>query len=205
MAVLNKAVFHAEYFPAVDWYALWLQEEISVIDTSEYFVRKSNRNRCMVNGPNGAIMLSVPLEGGRNQKIRMKDVKIANHEKWATVHWRTLDACYRRTPFFEYFEMELQAIFSRKYNFLVDLNLATLDFYNKALKVKKEVILDSNFTLGATSEIVDYRFQHPLCKPLEPYMQPFVERNGFIADLSMLDMLFCIGKESLDRIKNSFQ
>lgn len=200
MAVSNKAVFHAEYFPDITWYSLWLNSDVAIIDAHEFFVRKSNRNRCWVTGPNGKIMLSVPLEGGRNQKIKMKDLKIANHEKWAQVHWRTLDACYRRTPFFEFFDMELQAIFTKKFNFLVDLNLATLDFYNKALKVKKEILLASDVESPNQTDMLDYRIHLPDLPKCEPYLQPFAERNGFVRDLSMLDMLFCCGKQSLKKI-----
>ena len=190
----NISVFHAEYFPSIDWYSLWLQSEQAVIDQYEYFERKSNRNRCWVNGPNGKIMLSVPLDGGRNQKCRMKDLRIANHEKWAQVHWRTLDACYRRSPFFEFFELELNALFHTKFDFLLELNLATLAFLNKCLQVKKECLVSVAYVEDFQH---DYRLNLPLQQSRIPYTQPFSDRHGFVPELSMLDALFCCGRASL--------
>lgn len=198
-----KSVFHIEYFPSIKWYALWLQSEQAMLDQYEYFERKSNRNRCWVSGPNGKIMLTVPLDGGRNQRVKMKDLKIANHEKWSQVHWRTLDACYRRSPFFEYFEHELNAIFLKRHTFLIDLNIATLEFYNKVLRIKNGVYLSQSYIEPSDLALEDFRSNVFSKVSIQVYLQPFDLKNGFISDLSMLDMIFCLGNEAIFHLRNA--
>jgi hypothetical protein len=162
----------------------------------EYFPCKSFRNRCNITGPNGPISLSVPLLGGRNQKIKMKDLQIANQEKWQLLHWRTLDACYRRTPFFEYFEADIHRIYTQKHQFLLDLNLQTLDTVNKLLRQKKTYPLTENYIEQTNRAYIDKRNEKATEVADLSYLQPFSTRFGFTPGLSILDMLFCCGNQT---------
>lgn len=194
MSKLESCLLDCEYFPTIQWFEIFLNSDIVVLERYEYFERKSYRNRCIVAGPNGAITLSVPLAGGRNQKSIMKDVRIAYNENWQAQHWKTIKTCYNSTPYFEYFEPEIFNFFQTKFEFLVEMNVASIELVLRLGKIKKEFRFTEFYSKEVSCE--DYR------KSFSPentenqksslsYIQPFADRFGFIPNLSILDMLFC--------------
>lgn len=203
MSEQQTTLLNCEYFPSINWYRDFVYAEKIVIEQFENFVRTTERNRCHVTGPNGKITLTVPLLGGRNQRSNMKDIKVANQEKWQHQHWGTLDACYRRTPFFEYFEPILQPIFLKQYNFLLDLNLDTLQVINNLIKYKKEFSLSEKYYDMHERHFIDKRSKHAVEANEISYLQPFQDRNGFISGLSILDLLFCAGNQAVVLLSNS--
>jgi len=207
MSDLQCVLLECEYFPCISWYRNFLLHEQIIIEQCENFQRASLRNRCYVAGPNGKLALSVPLQEGRNQKTLMKDVKISYREKWQHVHWRTLLACYNRTPYFEYFQHLLEPLFEKKYTYLMDLNINSLQAMNQCVSVKKEISLTENFLFIQPTEILDLRYSFNAANSEDgnaiSYIQPFEEKNGFIKGLSMLDMLFCTGKQATELLLSS--
>ena len=195
----KNVLLDCEIFPCIAWYKTFLQTENVAIEQHEFFERTSFRNRTLLAGPNGLITLSIPLLGGRNQKKSMKDIQISFEENWQILHWKTIESCYRRSPYFEYYADEIQQLILKKINFLVDYNIECLHTINKLLLVKKEFELTSIFEKNPNSEILDYRnkfsvHDYDTISNLPNYIQVFQERNGFKNNLSILDMLFCVGK-----------
>jgi len=186
-----------EYFPCWDWFQTFVNASNSRMEQHEYFVRKSYRNRCYVAGPNGVICLSVPLEGGRNQRTIMKDIKICTDEDWQAVHWKTLESCYGRSVYFEYYSDALRAYYEKTYTYLLDANIASLELLLKLLLLQKPIQLTDAFEKDV---FVDKRAaflpteRSGIVQPT--YMQPFSDRHGFEPNLSMLDYLFCCGRWS---------
>ncbi len=188
-------IMDCEFFPCWDWFHTFEKSSNVLLEQYEFFVRTSYRNRTYVAGPNGAICLSVPLLGGRNQKTIMKDIRICNDEYWQALHWKTLESCYRRSVYFEYFEDELRPYYSKKFDFLIDANMASLELILKLLQIKKDYALT---TVYEDEVVNDFRnvFLPNRRRDVDqiPYVQPFSDRNGFEANLSMLDYLFCCGR-----------
>lgn len=207
MRVEQSALLESEYFPCMAWYREFMRHEQVVIEQFEYFERATLRNRCYVAGPHGRLCLSVPLEGGRNQKQLMKDIRISNREAWQVQHWRTLEACYRRSPYFGYFEAELQHFFTRPFRFLLDLNSESLRLINDCLKVKHTFDYSGAWqdVPGAGCLDLRARFTAKEYMPDPPvvYTQPFAERQGFVGGLSMLDLLCCAGKHGLEALRDT--
>ena len=136
----------------------------------------------------------------------MKDVRISNLENWQALHWKTLTSAYRRSPWFEYFESDLEALYEKKFDFLLDWNMACLEWANSALGISPEITLTDRFekTYDPASGIVDKRDhlqpgQVPEGSPV--YAQVFGERTGFVPNLSILDLLFCEGKRAVELLK----
>ncbi len=200
MSSVQTTLLDCEYFPSIEWYKDYLTADEVLIEQYEYFVRASGRNRCYVCGPNGKIALTVPLLGGRNQKTLMKDVKISYDEKWQHQHWYTLDACYRRTPFFEYFEQSIFGFYQKKHTFLLDLNLNSIEVMNQLMKLKNTLLLSNEYVNNIEDHNVDKRNRLKLKSVQIEYLQPFGERHGFVSGLSMLDLLFCMGNRSKELI-----
>ena len=200
MSDVQTTLLDCEYFPCIGWYRQFVRSENILIEKQEYFQRATLRNRCYVAGPNGRLALSVPLEGGRNQRSFMHDLRISNQVKWQTQHWKTIQACYGRSPYFTYFEDSLVLIFTKRYEFLVDLNLDSIELMNRLLSLKKEFTVTESYQKEYPDPVNDFRstFTTDTLTPDDiHYLQPFEDKNGFISGLSMLDMLLCAGKQSL--------
>ncbi|MGN7721855.1 WbqC family protein [Chitinophaga sp. 22620] len=199
-------LIESQYFPSIYFYKTLIEAEILQIERYEHYQKVSFRNRCYIAGPNGVILLSVPLSKGKNQRTVMKDVRISNEENWQALHWKTLTSAYRRSPWFEYFEPELENLYEQRFEFLLDWNMACLEWANNALGVHPEIRLTDSFrkTYDPAEGIIDKRDHMvpgglPDSAPV--YTQVFGERTGFFPNLSILDLLFCEGKRGLELLK----
>src|ERR1043165_2589546 len=105
----------SQYFPLIHYYKTLINHYILQIERYEHYQKLSYRNRCYIAGPNGTILLSVPLAKGKNQRTVMKDVRISNEENWQSQHWKTLVSAYRRSPWFEYYEEDLLSLYERPF------------------------------------------------------------------------------------------
>ncbi len=205
MSKSEITLLDSEYFPCIAWYRVFLQAASVCIEQYEHYERTTFRNRCEVSGPNGKIVLSVPLERGRNQRTVMKDIRVCNREKWQSLHWKTLCASYRRAPYFEYYEEHFIRFFETPFTFLLDVNHESLALLQTLLKTDKQHALTTSYT-KQPDETVDWRQRFtPLSRveDLPAYMQNFEERHGFLSNLSMLDMLFSCGHRATTLLQQS--
>jgi hypothetical protein len=159
----------------------------------------SFRNRYIIAGANGPCSLSIPVAGGREQKVLIKDIQVDYSGNWNIKHWRTISSSYANSPFFAYYEDAVRNILLSKDKFLFDLNLKILSWLIKVLNIKVLVEFTEQFSLIYLNED-DYRgkllpknFQNERdnWKPLYP--QVFGDRMPFQPNLSILDLLFCEG------------
>jgi len=187
-----------QYFGTVDYYKMLFQYTYINIEQCEYYQKLSFRNRCMVPGANGIIQLSVPLENGRNQRSLIKEVKIAYKDNWVLQHCRSLEACYNRAPFFEFYRDELFELLETRPIFLFDFNLSLMEWVLKKLKANLQIEFTQAYTSNPVPEIMDAR---NLIVPKNQgthndylkYTQVFQDRIGFKPNMSILDLLFCVG------------
>ena len=208
MNQVNRLIIDLQYFPTINYYITLYQYTDIIFEQYDYHRKMSFRNRCMIAGANGPINLSVPIMGGREQRVITKDVKIDNSEKWQIQHWRSVISSYNRSPFFEYFEEDLKSLFSRKFIFLLDWNLACMNWletYNDknrhfTCSVKYLKVYDPE----AFDDLRDWFFPRWLEERVKgpvTYRQVFEDKNGFIPNLSVLDFLFCEGPQSLNQLQ----
>lgn len=198
-------LIESQYFPPIDSYRALLKHDILQIEKCEHYQKVSYRNRCYLAGPNGRMILSVPLTKGKNQRTIMKDVKISNEEKWQSLHWKTLVSAYRRSPWFEYYEEDLQELYEKPFQFLLDWNMACFEWMNSRLGINLPVMFTESYQKHPEG-VTDAR-EKILPGSVLPdppvYTQVFQDRTGFLPGMSVLDLLFCEGKQSLEILKNS--
>ena len=194
-------------FPQISWWCHAIRVEKVSWDTSEHFQKMSARNRYSISAAGGAVKMSVPLLGGRDQRTAMKDVLISNEQDWQKRHWRTLVSVYNRSPYFEFYAHTLQALFSQKEERLVDFNLLSIHWLMQQLKLtfREETLPDYQKSypdaLFDIRQIAIFKETKSLDFPL--YSQVFSDRSAFIPDLSLLDLLFAQGPYTLQWLRDN--
>jgi hypothetical protein len=152
-------------------------------------------NRAVIPTANGLANLSVPLVGGRENHEVLGQVRIDNSQRWQTRHWRTITSAYRRSPWFEFYEPELESFYSRPYERLVDWNLDLYRWTLRTLKADQEIIMLEQAPAEGTYQSTPACprpsvFQdESYCGDLRTYSQVFQDRIGFQPNVSILDLL----------------
>ena len=173
-----------------------------ILDSGEHFRKMSYRNRYRISGANNSILLSIPLVNGRNQHSQMKEVLIHNEERWQVQHWRTLVSVYKRSPYFDHYEESLRPLFETSYAYLIDFNRDSIEWVGKQLKLRFEIREADGFVIDYPAGDVDLRNVKQPVSLLPEYHQVFEDRIGFLADLSILDMLFSEGPHCVEQLKS---
>ena len=198
-----KLLVDSQYFPPVTLFRMSIRFSNVNIDVYDPWRKMSFRNRCVVVGGNGPINLSIPVVEGREQKKPFKEVMIDNRKRWQVQHWRTIVSCYNRSPWFSFFEPELEELYRQPVDLLGDWNRTCFEWVTKKLGV--DIHADySEYVPGGNGdeEVVDWRNKltpksiQTEVTDLVQYHQVFEDRIGFIPNLSILDLLFCEGKNA---------
>lgn len=201
------------YFAPIRYFSkLAVYPEI-YLEQHENFIKQTYRNRTTILGANGPVSLIVPVEKGREQKIRIKDLRIAYDEEWQRNHWRTIFSAYNSSPFFEYYADDLEPFFRKKYDFLFDFNLKITETLIEILELDVELKLTADFEqipdtcLNFREQISPktHRISHDPHFIAQPYTQVFSEKFGFLPDLSILDLLFNEGPSAHSLLEECFQ
>jgi len=192
-----------QYFPPVTFYRTLTPETHIVFEQYETYQKMSFRNRTMIAGANGIILLSIPLETGREQKKLIRDVRIDASKKWQMEHWRSIGSAYNRSPWFDHYRDELEGLYQKKYEFLFDWNLACFEWTLRKLGLRTTVSLTEDYYPDYNSDgHIDSRNallpRNYLDQDLVKYRQVFEDRIGFLPNLSILDLLFCEGKHAME-------
>jgi len=194
-----NVLIDSQYFYGVDAYKTLYNASHIKIDVYENFKKMSFRNRCRIAGANGLIELSIPLEGGRDQKRLMKDLRISYREDWQRNHWGAIFSAYGRSPWFEHFRDDLVRFYEKKVIYLVDWNTGIFEWTN--LKLGRSLPTDFTESYQKTydhwvdlrNEFLPKTVAQKSPQNLPRYHQVFEQKHGFIPNLSVLDLLCCEG------------
>ena len=199
-------LLHPTYFPSISHCVAMAQSEKIVFEMEDNFQKQTNRNRTYIYSPNGIQLLNIPVKHSKQIHQKTKDIRIENDFDWQKQHFKSLEAAYRSSPFFEFFEDEILPIFNRKHQFLMDLNLETMEFVSKCLRMKFDYETTTEYFHEIDSNaVLDFRTLVDGKKDksqFESYTQVFDDKHGFLNNLSVLDLLFNEGKYALDYLKN---
>lgn len=205
MQKIDCGIFSIAYLPPVSYVAQIMCCAKIVFEINEFYIKQTYRNRCKILTANGIMDLSVPVEKPNGTKTTVKNIRIANNENWQTIHWRAMEAAYNKSPFFEFYKDDFLPFFTEKYNFLFDFNLKLLqkifelleiDFYEFSLTDKYFEIKENEFDFRSAFNSKTTKTLH-----YSPYYQVFTERNGFVSNLSIIDLLFNLGNEAAGYLK----
>ncbi|WP_299260979.1 WbqC family protein [uncultured Aquimarina sp.] len=203
---MKTTLLHPMYFGSIEQYVTMAQSDSIVFENEDNYQKQTYRNRTYIYGANGKLLLTIPIKHiGNGTKQLYKNVRIENEFPWQLHHWKSLQSAYRTSPFFEYYEDELIHLFEKRKDFLLDFNYECM-----------EVIFDCLQSSTSYSKTRDYQKDHEDRNDmrilvsskkedtyeLDTYIQVFSDKHGFIPNLSILDLLFNEGTNTLTYLEN---
>jgi len=201
-------IVHLEFFPCIKEIILFEKLKNVSVDIFENFPKQTFRNRATVLSSQGLLNIIVPTKNNGAKKILMKDVEISYSEKWNIEAWRTIFSCYGKSPFFIYYADKVKEILFKKYKYLIDLNLETFLFVQQAMNLQSQLNITSHYIDRKENNYRDMLLPKNRITDginLNPYYQCFDAKFKFQTNLSSLDLLFNLGNESNDYIRNAIQ
>jgi hypothetical protein len=196
----SGAVLPMCYLPPIEWFVeLNKYKPNVVLEREEHFPKQTYRNRASIYSPDGVLSLVVPVVKGAKNHTKIKDVKISYDFNWQRLHWMSLQGCYRRSSYFEYYEDAFAPFYEDKPVYLFDYNEELLATILKLLKINQPIHFTETYEAEYPS-LVDLRSNiHPkkdAAFEQKPYFQLFEERHGFQKNLSIVDLLFNQGPQA---------
>ena len=194
---MTTACLSTTYFGPVQWYQKLYRYDQVVIDGEERFLKQTYRNRCLIATTQGVQALTVPVV--HDSKSSISDVLISDHGNWRHLHWQALQSAYGDSAFFEYYEDDLRPFFKENnWERLVDYNDAICRKVCELLDIQPSIVHQSS------QDCSDFRLVINPKHPLEDsefmprkYYQVYQQKHGFLSNLSILDLLFNMGPESI--------
>lgn len=175
-----------------------------VLEVHGNYQKQTHRNRTYIAHNNGRLLLNIPIKHKKDGlRQQMNSVIIENDFPWQSHHWKSIQTAYRTSPFFEYYEYDLQHLFTKPVSNLLDLNIKIFNLLCDILGIEVAIsktqdyehqpnILDLRSLIEVKSSI-DYKF--------EVYTQVLQEHHGFLPNLSVLDLLFNEGPNALNYLE----
>jgi len=203
---LKKIALDLQYLPCLEYFTVLRGVDEVFLFPRDRYERQSYFNRTSILLANKVQTLSVPIQG-RRPRISLTEVRIDSEQKWVSNHLRGIQSGYGKAPFFEYFFPYFEEALSRQETHLWTLNLELLTICLKLLRWPVKLTLVENERL--LEDVIDLRGRIvPSCSYLDrPFYQeePYGQNFGpnFVPNLSILDLLFCLGGEANDLLSKS--
>ena len=197
---MERILLSTTYFGPIQWYQKLYRAERVFLERCETFQKQTYRNRCLIATTNGIQALTVPVERDAEQ---IGSVRISDHGNWRHLHWNALKSAYGESPFFDYYQDDIRPFFEQRWDYLLDFNEAIRKKMCELLDIEPIVSLTETF-IAPEGLAGDFRSairpKHP-----EPdsdftpkrYYQVYEQKHGFLPNLSILDLLFNMGPESV--------
>lgn len=198
-------LLHPTYFPNIAHFVAMAKASEVTFEMEDNFVKQTYRNRAYIYGANGKLALNIPVVHSQKNRQKYKDVTIFNEENWQSQHWKSLLSAYRTSPFFEFYEDELQPLFTEKAEFILDFNLKCFETICDCLQLDVNIEKTDAFEKEVTDKtdariLVNAKKEIP--QNFEHYTQVFGDKHGFIPNLSILDLLFNEGPNTLNYLES---
>ena len=194
------------YLPSIPYLSKFLSHPQILLEQHENYRKRSFRNRTLIATANGVLRLSVPLEKGKNEQLNIRKVRISYEENWPQRHWTAIQSAYGKAPYFVYYADDIRPLLEAKPTFLFELNLSILDTLFQILDLRPNVQLTQAYLPETPVGMVDFRnritpqnyadYRDENYRAV-PYPQVFMEKTGYLPNLSILDLIFCQGPEAV--------
>jgi len=200
------------YFGPIQYYSKLISFEKVIIERFEHYPKQTCRNRCMIYGANGPQILTVPVTKGNRLKIYTKDIQIDYTTNWPKIHFKAIESAYRCSPFYLYYIDYLLPFYNKKYSFLYDFNLDITHTVCQLIGITPIINETDHYITNLSGDELDFRNSiHPKQLMVKPdqqfappvYRQVFEPKLGFVANLSVIDLIFNTGPDAMKLLLES--
>ena len=207
------------WFPPVSYFALIAKgmvlspentiPSIVYIEACENYQKQSWRNRCRILAADGPAYLNFPIVHEGSHELPITEIKVDYSTPWVLKTKRAIASAYESSAFFDYYKDDLFSILDSHPETLFELDMRIIRFFLDKTGIAADLRLTDTFQ--PSSGVDDYReVLHPkrpntVLKDLgleKPYFQVFARKYGFTSDLSIMDLLFNEGPDSICYLKN---
>lgn len=193
------------YWPNLHYFFYVLHAESVFIEKYEHYQKQSFRNRTQILSANGILNLSIPVINNNKQLIT--DIEICYKENWQKNHWRAITSAYKNSPYFEFFEEDIKPFYSVQHKNLFEYNFLQLQLILKLLKKSKPIYFSDFYKIKIENQLDFRNLIHPkiniesdesIANTINTsYYQTFSSKFDFTPNLSILDILFNTGLETI--------
>lgn len=169
------------------WHAI-IQSESNYIHINHTFQKQSYLSQFEIMTSNGKLKLSIPTQKS-TRKGMYSEVLIDYSNNWQTELWRSIQNAYSKSPFFLYYGYKLEEVILKRHLKLIDLNWELLKVLGSCIHKPLDIELEKE-------EITKH--QETRIENLANYPQVFDDRLDFESNLSIIDVLFNLGPETID-------
>jgi hypothetical protein len=160
-----------------------------------------------------ALTFPVVHQGGTH-KLPISEIKVDYATPWLLQHQRAIVSAYRTSAYFEYYQDELFAIMDSRPEKLIDLNTALLRFFIEKTGLRVDLRMTEDYSPEGIAggvecddlrEVIHPKRPNTILSDLaleKPYFQVFSPKYGFHSDLSIMDLLFNEGPDSILFLKS---
>ncbi len=195
----GKILVSTAYLPPVSYFSQIAHVEEVFVEREENYLKQTYRNRCYILSAHGPQSLSIPVFRGSQHKTVIRDISVDYSKRWQQVHLGAIISSYRASPYFEFYYEIIENIISQNHKFLLDLNLELTEAILKIIKLQITLFYTSVFEPANNR---DNDFRYTISPKLESsvkvkeYSQVFDTGQGFVPNLSIIDLIFNMGPES---------
>ena len=198
-------LIHPNYFPNIHKFIQIIKANNILFEVSDNYQKQTFRNRTYIYGANGKLGLFIPVIHTHKNRELFKDVKISYESNWMDLHLKSLQSAYRSSPYFEYFEDDFIKLYSEKEKFLADFNIKCIKLISNLLDLDLDFKISSKY-VEKTNDIIDLRDLSNARKEKKietpKYIQVFESKHGYLNNLSILDLIFSEGTNSVFLMNN---
>lgn len=202
-----KVVIENQIFIPVHVFSEIMKFDGIIIEKCDNYQKRTFRNRFSLVSPQGLVYFSIPLKKGKNSQ-KFVDVEISYDNDWIRSLANAIRSYYSSSPFFDHYFAKIIEVFEKEENSLFELNNSFRDLVFELLEIEKSVTFTSEYLKQYNDEnIIDLREKYlpvkktEIYRNLKPYPQVYEDKLGFVANASILDMLFNMGKSSIFYLK----
>ena len=203
------SILPTAYFGTIQYFTKIIAYPKIIIECYDHYARQTFRNRCVILGANGKIVLSIPVKKVQGSKTLVRDIRIDYATPWQKIHRQSIISAYSNAPFFEYYFDEHEWVYSRRTDFLIDLNTRITETLIAQMNLGTELKLSIDFQ-PVDSETDFRNILSPKSRPASDphffpvqYTQVFSDKFDFVSNLSILDLLFNTGPETSSILERS--
>lgn len=209
------------YFPPVSWFAAaakgftlssdGVNPSVVMLEACENYQKQTYRNRCRIATANGVENLSVPVvhEGG-TFRLPVTEIRVDYSVPWVRRTERAISSAYESSAYFEYYRDDVFAILDSHPRTLWELDMALIAFFVRKTGIAVDFRPTETFSADPEDDlrnVIHPKRKNGILASLgleKPYFQVFAGKYGFMPDLSVMDLLFNEGPDSIMYLK-SFQ